>query len=179
MQDPANILIIEDERALADLYAEWLADSYTVSIGYTGEAALEKLDHTIDIVLLDRRLPGRSGDEILEEINNRHLDVEVAIVSAVTPDFAVLGLGIEDYLHKPVERDELLSLVEGMIERATRTELRQELERLQAKISTLETVKSEAELLDSDEYVKLVERHRRLRERVRGLPIEESRTVSA
>ena len=119
--DPSRVLIVEDEEEIAELYATWLADRYAVQTVHTGEAALEALDPAIDIVLLDRRLPGLSGDDVLEWITEQDFRVEVAIVSAVTPDFGVLGLGIEEYLTKPIERADLVDVVDEMAARYTIT----------------------------------------------------------
>ena len=52
-----HILVVEDEEPLADLFTAWLSDEYTVDTAYTGEEALELLNETLNVVLLDRRLP--------------------------------------------------------------------------------------------------------------------------
>lgn len=62
MADPspnsASVLVVEDERNLADFYAEWLRKADRMKTAYHGEEALELLDETIDVVLLDRRMRG-------------------------------------------------------------------------------------------------------------------------
>lgn len=165
-EDPPSLVVVEDERALADLYADWLSDSYDVVSVYTGEDAIDIIDDTIDIVLLDRRLPDISGDAVLEHVNEQYPSVQVAIVSAITPDFAILGLGIEDYLLKPVEQDDLQSLVAEMIERATYREPKQQLERLKASKNALEAELTQAELSQNREYQKLIREIEELQPRV-------------
>ncbi len=66
-----TVLVVDDEQGLADLYANWLEDRYTVHTSYNGTDALETLSQEIDVVLLDRRMPDMSGDEVLTEIRNR------------------------------------------------------------------------------------------------------------
>lgn len=58
-------------RNLADLYTAWLAADYNVRTAYDGEQALDTYNKTVDVVLLDRRLPIHSGNEVLEELRER------------------------------------------------------------------------------------------------------------
>ncbi|MDY7082664.1 MAG: response regulator, partial [Halobacteria archaeon] len=60
-----TIVVVDDEQAVADMYYEWLEGEYDVKKAYDGEEALEKIDQDTDLVLLDRRMPGMSGDEVL------------------------------------------------------------------------------------------------------------------
>lgn len=154
----ASILIVEDEKDLADLYAMWLADTYEVETAYGGEEALAKLDDSVDVVLLDRRMPGIDGDAVLETIRERGIACRVAIVSAVTPDFDVLEMGFDDYLTKPVTADELHDAVERMLARVDYDQVLQELYQLTSKKAVLESEKSDAELRASDEYDELLDR---------------------
>jgi CheY-like chemotaxis protein len=62
------VLIVEDEQAVADLYARFLEPTYGVHTAYNGTDTLEKMSDEVDIVLLDRRMPGLSGEEVLEAI---------------------------------------------------------------------------------------------------------------
>lgn len=154
----ATVLVVEDETDLADLYTAWLADMYEVQTAYAGGDALEKLDKSMDVVLLDRRMPSISGDEVLDEIRNQDLNCRVVIVSAVTPDFDVIGMGFDDYLTKPVDADELHGTVERMLARTEYDETMQEYQQLVATRGALETEKSEQELRASDGYANLRDR---------------------
>ncbi|MFB6155689.1 MAG: response regulator [Haloferacaceae archaeon] len=156
--EPATVLIVEDEPDLADLYTIWLNDEYDVASVYDGEEALEALDESVDVVLLDRRMPGVSGDRVLERIRERDLNVRVAIVSAVTPDFDVIGMGFDDYVVKPVDSKDLRETVERMLTRSTYDETVQKLERLLVTRATLEAEKSPTDLEQSDEYQRLTAR---------------------
>lgn len=156
--DKRTVLIAEDEVGLADLFAVWLSDSYEVETAYDGREAVKKLDESTDVLLLDRRMPHLSGDEVLERIRDESLDCRVVIVSAVTPDFDVIGMGFDEYLTKPVDRDELRDAVERMIDRADYDQLMQELNQLVSTRATLREQKSESELLASEEYRRLEER---------------------
>lgn len=103
----ATVLVVDDDPQLADLYAELLSDTYTVKTTNTGDEALAAMDHSINVVVLDRRLPERSGDEILEEIRARGHDCPVIMVTAVNPDVDIIDLSITEYLTKPISGTEL------------------------------------------------------------------------
>ncbi|MDH5019995.1 HalX domain-containing protein [Halobacterium rubrum] len=155
MTGTATVLVVEDERELADLFADWLATSYDVRTAYTADGALAKLDDAVDVVLLDRRLPERSGDDVLDEIRTEGYDCQVAMVTAVDPDFDVLELGIDSYVVKPVERAELDDLVSRLLARSLYSEEVQEFFALASKRATLETSKSADELAENDRYDEL------------------------
>lgn len=170
MADPSNqsatVLIVEDERNLADLYAEWLGDAYSVKTVYDGEEALDLLDETVDVVLLDRRMPGLSGDEVLDIIHDRSLATRVAIVSAVTPDFDIIEMGFDAYVVKPVSKDQLHDVVDTMLTRAAYDTQIRELYRLIETKAALEAEKSSGELASSEAYDDLENRLATLRDEI-------------
>ena len=134
----SNILIVEDEKTLADLFADWLTDEYTVDTAYSGEEALEVLDEILDIVLLDRRLPDRSGDTVLGEIRERGFDCRVAMISAVTPDFDVLEMDFDTYLTKPASEADLNAVVKRLLARTRYEDQLQDYFALVSKRATLQ-----------------------------------------
>ncbi|MDR5674408.1 HalX domain-containing protein [Halalkaliarchaeum sp. AArc-GB] len=154
-EDAPLVLIVEDEPDLADLYAAWLSSDYRVRTAYGGQEALDELDEQIDVVLLDRRMPGVSGDEVLEEIRERGLDCRIAMVTAVEPDFDIVEMGFDDYLVKPVAKEELYETVESLLTRSSYDEGVQELYALASKKALLESEKGSAELENSQEYQQL------------------------
>ena len=156
--NPAGVLVVEDDRSMADLYAEWLEGSYDVETAYDGAEALEQLDKTVDVVLLDRMMPGLSGGEVLEAIRDADVDPRVAMVSAVTPDLDVVQMGFDAYLEKPVEATALRETVERMLTRAEYDEKLQELFSLIERQDTLEAVQKAEVLETSEEYRSLTDR---------------------
>ncbi|GAB7008422.1 HalX domain-containing protein [Halorubrum trueperi] len=160
------VLVVEDEPDLADLYAAWLGDEYRVRTAYGGQEALDRLDEAddeVDAILLDRRMPGLSGDEVLAAVRERGIDCRVAMVTAVEPDFDILKMGFDDYLVKPVTSDTLRETVEGLLRRGEYDTDVQELFSLTSKKAMLETEKSAGELADNDEYRRLTDRIDELR----------------
>ena len=161
--DQPTILVVEDEQALIELYVRWLEDEYDVRTAEGGEEALEEFDDSVGVVLLDRLMPGMSGDEVLEDVRERSADCKVAMVTAVEPDFDVITMGFDDYLIKPVERETLLETIERLLSRSAYAELEQELYALVSKQAVIESSKSEEELADNEEFVELESRIEALR----------------
>lgn len=151
------VLIVEDERNLADLYAKWVRDDYDVRTAYDGETALEELDDAVDVVLLDRRMPGLSGDAVLDRIREGSIDCRVAMVTAVKPDFDILELGFDDYLSKPASKDDLHAVVEELLARASYDQTLQEYYALVAKRATLRSEKRARELANNDRYQRITD----------------------
>ncbi|MCU4975595.1 HalX domain-containing protein [Halobacteria archaeon AArc-m2/3/4] len=158
MAEYPHALIVEDEPDLANLYAAWLQDACTVETAYDGTQALESIDESIDVVLLDRRMPGLSGDTVLDTIRDRNLDCRVAMVTAVEPDFDIIGMGFDDYLVKPVSKDELLSIIDQLMLRSAYDEQLQEFFALASKKALLDAEKTDAERRSSQEYATLEDR---------------------
>ncbi len=153
--NPHSVLVVEDERRLAEVYAEWLATDYEVKVVADGETAIDILSSKYDVVLLDRRMPEVSGDEVLEFIREEALNCRVAMVTGIHPDFDILEMKIDEYVVKPVKKDELQNLVEELIRRSSFTDRLQETYQLAVKIATLEAEKSARELEENKEYREL------------------------
>ena len=156
-EDPTTVLVVEDEDAVADLFEDALG-GYEVLVADNGAEALSLLGEDVDIVLLDRRMPDVSGDQVLAELEDRALDCRIAIVSAVDPDFDIIDMGFDDYLVKPVGTEALRELVERL-ELLTDFEAKhQELSSKLVKRNILEVEKEDGDLDDSEEFVELTER---------------------
>jgi DNA-binding response OmpR family regulator len=167
------VLVVEDEPDLADLYATWLDDEYRVRTAYGGRDALDALDGDVSVVLLDRRMPDLSGDEVLVAVRDRDIDCRVAMVTAVEPDFDIIAMGFDDYLVKPVTKESLHRTVTGLLRRSSYDDGVQELFALASKRAVLESEKTSGELDRNDEYRELerrfVELRTRLDETIRSL----------
>ncbi|PSP32156.1 DNA-binding protein [Halobacteriales archaeon QH_10_67_22] len=158
------VLIVEDEPDVAETYNLWLASDYDVRMAHDGDEGLDELDETVDVVLLDRMMPGLSGDEVLQQIRDRGFDCRVAMVTAVEPDFDILEMGFDAYLCKPIKSDQLYETVSNLLDRSAYDDLLQEYYSLVEKRATLEATKSSAELEDNEEYVELRDRIETLRD---------------
>lgn len=155
---PPVVLIVEDERGLADAYTGWLDESYTVRTAYRGSEALDRLDDSVDVVLLDRRIPDIDGDDILSTIRDRELPCRVAMVTAVEPDFDIIEMGFDEYLCKPISANELRRTVDRLVDLVGYDRAVHEQYRLAVKLSALQAAKPAAELRASEEYRELENR---------------------
>lgn len=161
----SKVLIVEDEESLARLYEAWLSTEHEVITTHTVADGINALDATVDVVLLDRRLPNRSGKHVLDHIQKQDLDCMVTMVTAVQPEFEIAQLPIDDYLVKPIERDELQSTVNELLLRTSVTVTRQELLALLSRKIALEEENHPDELKDAPEY-------RQLQQKIRVLNTE-------
>jgi len=106
-------LVVDDEKQVADAYALRLRGLCAVDTVYGGEAALDAVDDgDLDVVLLDRHMPGMSGDDVLDALDDRGFEGRVIMVTAIDPGFDVLDMPFDDYLCKPVEREDVRAAVE-------------------------------------------------------------------
>lgn len=153
-----TILIVEDEPDLADMYFTWLKDDYDVEVYLDGRDAIERLRPDIDVILLDRRIPDIPGEEILTEIRNMQLPAYVVMVTAIEPDDEILELEFDDYLTKPVERDDIVGAVERMLERQRHDDQLRELFQVISKLATLEAKLDQHHREQSTAYQELEDR---------------------
>lgn len=118
-----RVLIIEDERKLADAIATGLQESgYSAVVAHTGEAGLRQLyNESFNLILLDVMLPRASGFEILRELRRDGFKLPVLILtSRGSVEDRVRGLdsGADDYLVKPFAFPELLARLRALHRRA-------------------------------------------------------------
>lgn len=162
------VLIVDDEQDIADTYAFRLEPTYRTRLAYGGEEALECIDDDVDIVLLDRRMPGLHGDEVLDEIRDRGYDCPVVMATAVDPDLNILEMDFDDYLRKPILSDTLVDTIEKHLDTSARHD--EDLEAflsLISKIDVLEAERTQSELAESEEYQRARERAEELAPRLR------------
>jgi DNA-binding NtrC family response regulator len=115
---PERILLVDDEKDFVDLLALKLKEvGKEVQVAYDGRECLDALmQDNIDVVILDIKMPGMDGIDVLKEIKRRFAIVEVIMLTGHgTIQTAVEGmkLGAFDYLLKPTDFEDLLDKVES------------------------------------------------------------------
>ncbi len=150
-----TVLIVDDEERVANTYDLRLGTKYDTEVALSGEQAIQAVDEDTDVVLLDRRMPGMTGDDVLEQIRKRGLDCRVVMLTAVDPDFDIAEMDIDDYVVKPVDKDEIQTVVERALTVSEYNEQMQQLSSLKLKRNVLEVELSNDELHDSEQYQKL------------------------
>jgi len=114
-----RILVVEDEKLLADAVAEGLRRAaHAVDVVYDGGAALERLGvNDYDVVVLDRDLPVVPGDEVCRTLTAGASSTRVLMLTAaaeIDDRVAGLALGADDYLPKPFALRELTARVAAL-----------------------------------------------------------------
>jgi DNA-binding NtrC family response regulator len=158
------VLVVDDDPGVRESFRLILEDHYEVVDVPDGPAALGVVRAAaVDLVLLDIRLPGMDGIEVLERIKALDEGIEVILVTAVKTvrtAVAAMKLGAFDYLTKPFEEDELLSLSRRALERRA----------LEREVAFLRS-----ELARAHDYDEIVGRHPTI-EKLHGLIAQVART---
>ncbi|MBY6679125.1 MULTISPECIES: response regulator transcription factor [unclassified Rhodococcus (in: high G+C Gram-positive bacteria)] len=124
--DRRRILVVEDERALADAIAARLrSEGFDVDLASTGPAAVETVARTNpDLVVLDVMLPGFDGLEVCRRIQSRPEGAVAVLMltarSDETDQLVGLGVGADDYMSKPFSMRTLVARVHALLRRVER-----------------------------------------------------------
>ncbi len=126
---PARVLIVDDERDFVEMFSLRLKQQgERVSTAYSGREALDLLKQvSIDVVILDIRMPGMDGIDTLKQIRRLYPLVEVILLTGHgSTETAVEGmkLGAFDYLMKPADFDEINQKLENARKRKDEQEER-------------------------------------------------------
>jgi DNA-binding response OmpR family regulator len=117
-----RVLLADDERLLADTVADGLRKlAMAVDVCYDGDAAIERLTvNRYDVAVLDRDMPGRTGDEVCRWLVDSALGTRILILTAaagIRDRVDGLGLGADDYLTKPFAFAELAARIQALARR--------------------------------------------------------------
>ncbi|MEQ8733308.1 MAG: sigma-54 dependent transcriptional regulator [Rhodospirillaceae bacterium] len=131
-----KVLIIEDEPALAQLYASYLApDSFAVTVVNTGAEAQTQLTETVfNAVVTDVQLPDANGIELVKSLKTNHPETAVVVISAhgsVSMSVEAMRAGADDFLVKPFSSSRLTTTLSNVLKTQT----------LQSQISELKSRK--------------------------------------
>ncbi len=121
----AKILIVDDEKDIAELISDVLIDEgYDTVIKNNGLDAISEVDNdTFDLIILDIMMPGLSGTEVCNKIREK-VNCPIIFVTAKTETITkVLGfeIGADDYITKPFIVEELVARIKAHIRRSART----------------------------------------------------------
>jgi CheY-like chemotaxis protein len=175
-----RVLMVDDEKKVADAYALRLEGVADVTVAYDGREALETVaeGHPPDVVLLDRHMPGLSGDEVLERLREREVDTRVVMVTAIDPGLGILDMPFDDYLSKPVEREDIRAAVDQQCQ-VLAYELLGEYFGLESTRAVLEAEIPPERTEENGELAEIEDRLSLVEERVRGLLPEAGELLSS
>ena len=149
------VLVADDNERVNTMHTAWLEADYTVWTASDGEEALRTLDTDVGVVVLDRRMPGLSGGEVLEWIRSQRYDIRVVVVTSEDVDLDLLDMAFDKYLTKPVRQDELRAVVADLFERQTYSTQLQEYLGLRSKLGLLRAEYPDEALETHDLYHRL------------------------
>ena len=117
-----NVLLVDDEREFVNTVAERLQTrEITATVAHSGEAALSAMNsRPVDVVVLDLKMPGMDGMEVLKRIRTTHPDVEVIMLTghgSAGEERTAVELGVFAYLSKPQNIDFLAKLIRQAYDR--------------------------------------------------------------
>ncbi|BBO82211.1 Fis family transcriptional regulator [Desulfosarcina ovata subsp. sediminis] len=117
-----RIMVVDDELIIRESLAGWLErDGHHVETAASGEDALEKLTAArFDIMLVDIKMEGMSGLDLLKIVNDRDLDTAVVMITAygsISTAIEAMKRGAVEYLLKPFDPEEIGLLIEKIISR--------------------------------------------------------------
>ena len=121
METPAHILIVDDDREISTLLAEYLEkNGYRTLTAGDGKAMWKALDEArIDLIVLDLNLPGDDGLTLCRNLRTRSSIPVIMLTARGEPLDRILGLemGADDYLPKPFEPRELFARIRSVLRR--------------------------------------------------------------
>ncbi len=132
-----KILIVDDEEAMRESLSAWLIrEGYPVTTAESGRDGLDSLKENLsELVLVDMRMPGMDGLELLQEIKTAYPGVMVVMITAygsIESAITAMKQGASDYLLKPFDPEQLILLIEKL---AAQKALKDENERLRSRLS--------------------------------------------
>lgn len=119
----AKILIVEDDKELNNLISNYLKDNnYLVKSCFNGIEALKELENEkVDLIISDIMMPQMDGFTLVEKIRKKDNDTPIVFMTARDDKFSKqLGykIGVDDYIVKPFDIDELVLKVGAMLRRS-------------------------------------------------------------
>jgi DNA-binding response OmpR family regulator len=156
--ESGTVLVVDDEPEVADVYALRLETEFDTRTAYDGEEALATVDGDVDVVLLDRRMPDMTGDDVLAEIREQGHDCRVIMLTAVDPGTDILEMEFDDYLCKPVEKEDLAAAITQQLRVQQYDDRLSEYLEVSSKLALLEAELASREVDEHEELQELSER---------------------
>ncbi len=119
-----SILIVDDDLKLCTVLKEELTE-----VGYNVDYVNNGFDvfgfirsNPVDLLLLDLKMPGKDGFEVLKELNDQKIDIKIIVLTAYADVKSAIDsakMGASDFISKPYDLDELLITIRKVLQRDT------------------------------------------------------------
>ena len=114
-KEEIKILLVDDEKQFVDTLAERLAmRGFSARVAYDGPQDLKAVEEPTDVIVLDLRMPGMDGFEVLRSVKKSNPQVQVIILTGHGGDAeeqTAYRMGAYNFLKKPMDIDELLNSI--------------------------------------------------------------------
>lgn len=119
-----SLLIVDDDLNLCQVLKEELNEvGYDADFVIDGDRALKFLElNSVDLILLDLKMPGKNGFDVLKELQERKINVKIIVLTAyadVKSAIESARMGANDFISKPYDFDELLITIRKVLQRDT------------------------------------------------------------
>ena len=155
MKKKNKIIIVDDEKSVRESIKMILKDYYDLSIFTKGDEILKEFKEDIaDVALLDIKMPGMSGIELLKKLKTIDEDIEIIMITGYgTLDSATEAMrnGASAYVNKPFSKNKLLEIIEETIKKRGKNRKKKK------KLLNLENVKKSLEKKTKDFYYSTVD----------------------
>jgi putative two-component system response regulator len=155
MKKKNKIIIVDDEKSVRESIKMILKDYYDLLVFTQGDEILGKFSEDMaDVALLDIKMPGMSGIELLKKLKEMDEDLEIIMITGYgTLDSATEAMrnGASAYINKPFSKDKLIEIIEEKIKR------REKNRKKKKKLVELENVKKSLEKKTKDFYSSTVD----------------------
>ncbi|MCK8827914.1 response regulator [Natroniella acetigena] len=152
-----KILVIDDEKNIRITLTKCLEGDYEVLTAVNGEDGLEKIENNnFDLILLDMKLPGIDGMEVLSKIEELDSEANVIMITGFgTVETAVeaMKLGALDYLRKPFSSEEIRDVVQEVLERRSSKLKEEELDSYEDYLNYAKSCINKRNVRKGEEYL--------------------------
>ncbi len=120
-----KILVVDDEKDIVDIlkYSLEKEQEFTVFTAYNGKEALEQMENTPDLVLLDIMMPETNGFEVCKQVKQNPGTSKIPVIFLTAKENEIdeilgLELGADDYIHKPLSPRKVIARIKSVIRRS-------------------------------------------------------------
>ena len=133
-----TVLLADDDPRLLEMYSLWLSTEYDVVTVENGRDALHALDESMDVAVLDRTMPGLTGDEVVAAVRSIGQPTPIAFLTSMQVSPSDVSLPADRLLCKPISKDELHGAIESLLGLEDRSSIAREVDARKHRLKFVE-----------------------------------------